>query len=435
MSGSAPREGVALLRAERQAFRRRVLQVAAAILVVLGPVFALSEWSEQTTAHNLILLSFVPVGLTTIGLIRFERQREAVGLLLAGAVPVIGWVHISGRRVDTAILYLVPLLVMAMITSDRRSARWIPVGVVCAATLLRIVHWFTGPGDDFGRWTTQSFDVVAMLGITGGLVWMSLARMGRDEGILRSTLSDRERLAELARIANDEKSAFLARVSHELRTPLNAILGYAELLDEEEAVDTDHQEDLQRIHHAGSQLLGLIDAVLDLSKVEAGRLELHVERTDIAALVESVRGTAAPLLLRNDNTLEVRHEGPDHAMLDGTRVTQVLLNLLSNAARFTRSGTVVLTIRSEVGVVVFEVSDTGIGIPADRIGVLFQPFVQASALTARDYGGTGLGLALCERFVRHMGGHIEVESVEGEGSTFRVTLPDGQEAPTDSHPS
>ena len=126
---------------------------------------------------------------------------------------------------------------------------------------------------------------------------------------------------------------------------------------------------------------------------------------------------------RNRNQLVIEHDGPPDAVLDEARVGQVLLNLLSNAARFTHEGTITLRCHGETDVVIFEVQDTGIGIPAERMGVLFQPFVQASPDTASTFGGTGLGLSLCERFVRHMGGHIEVQSEPGTGSTFRVVLP------------
>jgi signal transduction histidine kinase/CheY-like chemotaxis protein len=235
---------------------------------------------------------------------------------------------------------------------------------------------------------------------------------------------------EAAEQANRTKSAFLANMSHELRTPLNAIIGYSEML-EEEASDLGQDSfvpDLRKIHAAGKHLLALINDILDLSKIESGKMELFLETFDLPALIKDVQSTIQPLVERNANVLEVRYPpdlGAMHA--DVTRVRQVLFNLLSNASKFTERGTVSLEVETEgapgEGWVVFEVSDTGIGLTQEQLGRLFQAFTQADASTSRKYGGTGLGLVISRRFCQMMGGDVTVTSEYGKGSTFTVRLP------------
>ncbi|HAG85747.1 MAG TPA: hypothetical protein DCL61_32565 [Cyanobacteria bacterium UBA12227] len=244
---------------------------------------------------------------------------------------------------------------------------------------------------------------------------------------------------EAAETANRAKSQFLANMSHELRTPLNAIIGYSEML-QEEAEDLEQEDfipDLQKIHAAGQHLLGLINDILDLSKIEAGRMELYLETFDISAMAEDVVTTIQPLVEKNQNSLHVdcaNNLGSMYA--DLTKVRQSLFNLLSNACKFTKQGTITLTVSrgrdgEDAGMpslqtqdwIIFRVTDTGIGMTSEQMSRLFEAFTQADASTTRQYGGTGLGLAITKKLCQMMGGEVRVESKVGKGSTFIIQLP------------
>ena len=262
----------------------------------------------------------------------------------------------------------------------------------------------------------------AMLGTTHDIT---------EEHRMVGDLEDARRQAEEA---NRAKSQFLANMSHEFRTPLNAIIGYSEILKEDasEVGRGDAVADLERIHEAGRHLLALVDEVLDLSKIEAGRMEIHVERFDIARLVGDVVSTVRPLAAANENELIVQCEQDLGDMVaDVTKIRQILYNLLSNAAKFTEKG------RIEIGVsrrrekaddvhdgwVLFSVADTGIGMAQERIEMAFRAFDQLDPSTTRKYGGTGLGLAITRHYCEMMGGAISARSEPGLGSTFTVRLP------------
>jgi len=230
--------------------------------------------------------------------------------------------------------------------------------------------------------------------------------------------------------ANRAKSTFLANMSHELRTPLNAIIGYSEMLEEEtrDAGKIENVQDLKKIQAAGKHLLALINDVLDLSKIEAGKMGLHLETFDVPQVIEEMVTTLQPAAAKNSNSVNVRvAENVGTMKADITKVRQILFNLLSNACKFTDHGTISVDVdqikAEDKECIQFRVSDTGIGISAQQRQNLFQEFAQADSSIARKYGGTGLGLAITHRFVQLMKGQINVESEPGKGAVFTVQLP------------
>lgn len=230
--------------------------------------------------------------------------------------------------------------------------------------------------------------------------------------------------------ASRAKSRFLASMSHELRTPLNAIIGYSEMLSEEasELGQDDLIPDLRKINAAGKHLLSLINEILDLSKIEAGKMQLYLESFDLATMIQEVETTVQPLISRNSNSLEVILEGEPGVMeADVLKVRQILFNILSNASKFTQNGRITLTVSRSSSEpsdrIRMEVADTGIGISQEQMGRLFQAFAQADASTQNKYGGTGLGLVISRKLAQMMGGDISVESAPGKGSRFTIELP------------
>jgi signal transduction histidine kinase len=262
-------------------------------------------------------------------------------------------------------------------------------------------------------------------------------RVGERTAQLQAEIAERKRVGmelvaakELAEQSSRAKSAFLANMSHELRTPLNSIIGYSEMLEEDAEAEGNQTaiSDLRKIHSSGRHLLALINDVLDISKIEAGRMEVHLEEFETATLIRDVIHAVEPIARKQRNRLEVRAENAPQTMTaDLTRFRQSLLNLLSNACKFTEEGTVSL----EVGFadhdgrrwITWDVRDTGIGIPDEKMKRLFQSFYQVDAASTRNYAGTGLGLAISKKLCQMMGGDITARSRPGEGSTFTIRIP------------
>jgi signal transduction histidine kinase/CheY-like chemotaxis protein len=308
------------------------------------------------------------------------------------------------------------------------------VNAAFARSIARPVAELASHALELGKGNLQ---VRARSGLAGevGLLARAFDQMAGD---IAASIEERKRTAEElqqakegAEAANKAKSEFLANMSHELRTPLNAIIGYSEMLTEE-AEASGHDMlvgDLRKIKGAATHLLELINAVLDLSKIEAGKMQLYLETFEVGTMVNDVAAVAQPLVTKNKNRLQVRVAPGLGAMrADLTKVRQSLFNLLSNASKFTSEGTIGLDVGRKVGPegadwIAFRVTDTGIGMTPEQLGKLFQEFTQADASTARRFGGTGLGLALSRRFCRMMGGDITVESEPGQGSVFTIALP------------
>ena len=290
------------------------------------------------------------------------------------------------------------------------------------------------------RWISQGLNwksVIAWVApVVGGgilvIIFIALwnRRLGREVQERKRAEVALASAKEAADAANVAKSAFLANMSHELRTPMNAILGYSEMLMEEadDLGQKDFIPDLKKINQAGMHLLALINDVLDLSKIESGKMEAFAEDIDIDSLIDEVSSTVQPLIEKNSNRFDIRRGSQlGNAHQDLTKIRQSLFNLLSNAAKFTREGNITLHVQRKqqggLDWLTFAVSDTGIGIPADKIDHVFEEFSQADESTTRDYGGTGLGLAISRRFCRLLGGDIRVKSQPGKGSTFTMHLP------------
>jgi len=407
------------------------------IVVAIGHAILLPASSRIPLLVSVIILIAVMVGL------RFALGRVRLPAYWGNRLLALSIVLIS--VVSMIRLAVVPEIPNAI------SQPLLVVGAACFLLsrnwLLFIVFWVNGGwsltallvGADV-PWRTDLTPLLggAMLAILIHAVryrfirQMEVIRL-KDEVIRREMEAAKqaaEEARETAEAASKAKSNFLARMSHELRTPLNAIIGYSEMLQEEaeELREEGMTEDLRKIRTAGRHLLDLINEVLDLSKIEAGRMDLYLETFQVRNLVDDAIHSVEPQLEKNGNKVEIHFDPEIRAMhADLTKVRQCLINLLSNATKFTENGVISLDVlhdKQEIrDWVIFEVTDSGIGIPPEHLRKIFEPFSQADSSTTRKYGGTGLGLVISQRFCAMMGGSLEVESEVGQGSTFRMRLP------------
>ena len=373
------------------------------------------------------------------------RYTIGVAQMLMGALLI----HLTGGRIETHFHVFGSLAFLAFYRDWRVL---VPATIVVALDhFLRGVFW---PQSVYGvlvasqwRWLEHSAwvmfeDVVLFVACRRSVAEIqdtALRTAALEQEVRTREQAEREASLTAAQLritqqqaeaATRAKSDFLASMSHELRTPLNAIILYSELLQEEAR---DHQQtstlnDLERIRTAGNHLLQLINGILDLSKIEAGKMTLALEYFDIRDVVNDVVDTVGALAHKNGNQLVVRcPDGIGQMHSDMMKTRQILVNLLGNAAKFTRNGTISVDVDSHVdgdaSSIVFTVSDTGVGMTEEQAGKIFDPFTQADVMTTRKYGGTGLGLAIVSRFCALMGGAVSVESQPGLGSRFKVALP------------
>ncbi len=384
--------------------------VFAGVFLVLGfPIMAAS----LMVAGTAVLCA--PVVLHRTGSRALTAHLLAFGLFQSLVGPAI---LLDG--IWAACIPWLGFCVIAAALIDGRRSGLIWLGVCSAALLGLYAAWvfdiLPEPVAPLGlRWPLATFTHLGFLTVLASIGIAASAAVDQQRHELEQARQD-------ALDASRSKSMFLAQMSHELRTPMNAVLGYTEMLLE----DADGQDaaDLTRIHRAGTHLLGLVNDVLDLSKVEAGQLKLADEAVRITTVLRDVLDQTGPLLESKRN--EARLDGPDAWVRgDARRLRQCVLNLVANANRFTRDGTLTLRVRLEGPEVHVEVQDTGVGMDAEQVARVFEPFVQVHAPSGDlgDVGGTGLGLAIVRELVRRMGGRIEVESTPGTGSTFRMVFP------------
>jgi len=393
-----------------------------------------------------------------------QPRRFRNTIITGGAVGLYALVFVPLYQVTGVIAASLSVLPLAL-------AGWLfgKRGGLLAGLLSIPLHvgLFTLVGADGWQVVLQEWPGSVMgagVGVVAGWLGEFLRRVQRqsyelaqERAALRAEIARRELVEyelEQARLvaeaANRAKSTFLTNVSHELRTPLTGIIGYSDLLSVYiKRGDMTHlSSDITKIRNAGHQLLTLINDILDLSKIEAGKMELVPEAFELPPLIREVAETVHPLLVHHGNRLDIRHINDEAVVcMDRTKLRQVLLNLLNNAAKFTTDGMVTLEIEHETSPAphahgdpahpdsipvapvawhVFRVSDTGIGMSDEQIQRLFQPFMQADQTISRNYGGSGLGLVLCQRFCQMMGGTITVSSTPGIGTTFTARLPNAR---------
>lgn len=430
---------------------REVLRGGGAMSLVIGLL------SAGLGSHGYATL-FVLGGASAVVVQRWitsENRRIAawmtIGWATGGTFPALLWLEgVSG----SAPLLLCVTMLVGLATLGQRAALAVTgagAAMMGLAAVSEQVGWLDPVEPGIWKVLATSMITIAIAGIVVVRAMDAVRRALREaeeaERRARVSLERQEREVERrasvearlqdalvqARQANRAKSRFLASMSHELRTPLNAIIGYAEILEEEALPDSSDAADLRRIHGAGKHLLGLINDVLDISKIEAGRMALQPGNVDLDEMLREVAETVIPSLEGRGNRLHLDTPPLGEVFMDGMRLRQVLLNLLSNAAKFTENGEVELAVR-RIGEGVddeqieFRVRDTGIGISPEQQARLFQPFSQADNSIARKYGGTGLGLALCRRFAEMMEGEVELQSALGAGTTVIFRVPTRTEA-------
>jgi signal transduction histidine kinase/DNA-binding response OmpR family regulator len=389
----------------------------------------LLTWQHWVESDALGIITVAPI---VIGLGPNARDRLGRAEIIEGALAVAALALMSAFAIVLPLRFIATIVPVALLFPPLLwlAARCRPVFAAAAVFIVSlIIVWMTTFGIGyFGNPELPAAERV--LAAQASILLVTLATL-----VLAALFAEiRDKSREL-QIASRHKSQFLANMSHELRTPLNAIIGYSEILQEEvgELGQDRLLPDLKKIEKAGRHLLSLINDILDLSKIEAGRMDVFLEDVQIAPLLDEIRSIIAPLAEQNGNSIDFQLS-PALGTLrtDRTKVKQCLLNVVSNANKFTHNGLVTVAIERVAGerpMVRFVVTDTGIGMSEAQLGQLFQAFRQADASTTKKFGGTGLGLAITQHFCRLLGGDIGVTSRQGGGSTFTITLPDSAFGP------
>ncbi len=420
-------------------------------------------WGSISAYFGLYLPAAIPYGYSVFTVINFTHfyltknfpRTRFIQVLLSLLLPFMFQWSLGGFVSSGAImLWSMLALVGSMTFQDIPwSVRWLVIYLILTVFSGLIDSRMSQAfGLNFPADITTFFfvlNITVISAIVFGLSIYLLALLRRYQDHLEKLVTDRTveltratQEAQQATVAAEDasraKSNFLAMMSHELRTPLNAIIGYSEML-QEEAQDIGQSEsipDLQKINSSARHLLGLIHDILDLSKIEAGKMTLALEVFDLDQLLEDTLHMIRPLAQKNGNDFQVRYAAPLGPMYsDPVKVRQMLFNLLSNACKFTENGTVTLQVEKTgpPATIIFTITDTGVGLTPTQLGRLFQAFTQADDSTHRKYGGTGLGLAITKRFSQMLGGDVTVTSEPGRGSTFTIRLPLLTDAPEATH--
>jgi signal transduction histidine kinase/DNA-binding response OmpR family regulator len=441
MLPNVPETGVLLSRADLLWEMSLIIGMFVAVLVLTLSYEALKNWAldqfRRKEAHTRAILEAAPDGIITLteeG--RIADFNPAAQRLFGYESSAIEWAPITT---------VVPAIEHAPPEAGDAEIEDISDGQLFEAA----PDIDAGAPGGLGAWVGRSYESEAMRKNGERFpVELSVTRIQKDDRLVLivrdiSARKESRRALQNARDqaveANEAKSRFLANISHELRTPLNAIIGYSELICEDLAYIEGPEQleqfdpetvtvDIEKIGRAGKHLLSLINQILDLSKAQAGKMELYNEKVDILDMIDEVTETIQPVIDKNHNTLRIdTADAPRTMHVDRMKLRQILINLLSNASKFTDEGLVRVNAFAETqrgdDYVIFEVIDRGIGIPEEKLEKLFEAFQQADESTTREFGGTGLGLTICRHFTELMGGEIEVESKHGQGSTFRVKLP------------
>ncbi|TNE51834.1 MAG: hybrid sensor histidine kinase/response regulator [Deltaproteobacteria bacterium] len=417
-------------------------------------------FTQRSLTHPTMIVTAISMifHVSCLLVMRKTGQLSLATLLISIGIGggVFFSVYYSGGLASNIFYWNIYIILLAMFLSGTRSA-WVIVVLVFAELFVFYALDVTGYKlptlPEVAVTPFQQMFGIAIYVFAGVFIgWMYDSSRHRAE-VSKEKLAQERNEAEAAQkaaeLASHAKSDFLATMSHELRTPLNAIIGYSEMLLEEapEMEPEEMEPDLEKICQAGKHLLALINDILDFSKIEAGKMVLHPEVFSVGELMLEIEQTIQPLAQKNENTFVVSCDNEEEKMCtDRVKVRQCLLNLLSNANKFTQGGEVTLkaynTVINDLDCVEFRVLDTGIGMTSEQVENLFEKFTQADSSTSRKYGGAGLGLAITQRLARLMGGDIFVESVEDEGTTFTLQIPlksgaalEHKSSPTEPHPA